>query len=205
MAFDDHDGLRKTHVVPIEVPYILHVYISWLNGDGHVMCWCHERGRHSSQESDMWHTICHDYTQVTIPAVVAGVLMATVSRCSSTTGLQIWVPLPNVSRCWVYVSRCSVHHICHTLLVLTTSSHFNPKCAGTELIRFNIVNIMVVCALAPCVARTSAPHDIDYVEYVLCCLAWGQISATCVMLLWRSDKKCKYILCSLSKIKHVKG
>ena len=33
----------------------------------------------------------------------------------------------------------------------------NPYRAGTELIRFNIVNIMVADALAPCVTRTSAP------------------------------------------------
>ena len=33
----------------------------------------------------------------------------------------------------------------------------NPYRAGTELIQFNIVNIMVADALAPSVARTSAP------------------------------------------------
>ena len=33
----------------------------------------------------------------------------------------------------------------------------NPYHAGTELFRFNMVKIMVVDALAPCMTRTSAP------------------------------------------------
>ena len=39
--------------------------------------------------------------------------------------------------------------------------YISPQRTGTELIRFNIVNIMVVGALAPCVASI---HDVDYVE-----------------------------------------
>ena len=39
--------------------------------------------------------------------------------------------------------------------------------AETELIQFNIVNILVADALAPCVAKTSiSTHDIDYIGYV---------------------------------------
>ena len=34
--------------------------------------------------------------------------------------------------------------------------YLNPQRAGTELTRFNYVNIMVADALAPCVARTLA-------------------------------------------------
>ena len=40
--------------------------------------------------------------------------------------------------------------------VLCSNIH-NLQRAGTELIKLNIVNIMVADALAPCVARTSAP------------------------------------------------
>ena len=35
-------------------------------------------------------------------------------------------------------------------------NHVNPELAGTELIQFNIVNIMVADALAPRVAMSSA-------------------------------------------------
>ena len=38
----------------------------------------------------------------------------------------------------------------------TDAGWFNPKRAGTELSRFNKVNIMAADALAPYVARTSA-------------------------------------------------
>ena len=40
---------------------------------------------------------------------------------------------------------------------ICTQQYVNPKRAVTELGRFIIVNIMVADALAPCVARTSAP------------------------------------------------
>ena len=36
------------------------------------------------------------------------------------------------------------------------SSFLNPEQAGTELIWFNVVNIMVANAQAPCVTRTTA-------------------------------------------------
>ena len=50
------------------------------------------------------------------------------------------------------------------------------------------------------VADTSS-HDIDYVEYAGSCLTRGEISTTCVLLLWRNGIKCKYMfMFSLKKI-----
>ena len=73
--------------------------------------------------------------------------------------------------------------------------------AGTELSRFNLVNIMAADALAPYVARTSiSSHGIDYVEYVGLGLTWGNILSTCVISMWNNDIKCKYMFCSLRKI-----
>ena len=43
-------------------------------------------------------------------------------------------------------------------IIKSFSMHtFNPDHAGTELSRFNNINIMVADALAPCVTRTSTP------------------------------------------------
>ena len=41
-------------------------------------------------------------------------------------------------------------------LLLNACDLINPQGAGTELSRFNIINIMAADALAPYVARTSA-------------------------------------------------
>ena len=54
------------------------------------------------------------------------------------------------------------------MAILLKASVFHPLPAGTELSRFNLANIMVAEALAPCVARSSTPMiltiDIDHVE-----------------------------------------
>ena len=43
------------------------------------------------------------------------------------------------------------------LWIINILTSVKPLTCGTELIRFNIIHIMVADALAPCVARTSAP------------------------------------------------
>ena len=61
-----------------------------------------------------------------------------------------------------YVVRETRHYsCCHVSISAkygcqSLARFFNPQCAGTELSRFNQVNIMVADALAPCVARASA-------------------------------------------------
>ena len=46
----------------------------------------------------------------------------------------------------------------HLLMLISKNQILiNPKRTGTQLSWFNKVNIMVADALAPCVARTSAP------------------------------------------------
>ena len=61
----------------------------------------------------------------------------------------------------------------------------NPQCAEAELIRFNIVNIMVADALATCHGflyhHVISTHDIDYVELVGSCFTWWRISTICVI------------------------
>ena len=48
-------------------------------------------------------------------------------------------------------------------------------------------------------------HGIDYVEYVISCLTWERISATCVMSVKRNDIQCKYMFCSHWKNLSCKG
>ena len=51
---------------------------------------------------------------------------------------------------------------------ISGSEWVNSSCGGTKLFQFNIVNVVVSDALAPCIARTSvSTHDIVYVEKVL--------------------------------------
>ena len=68
----------------------------------------------------------------------------------------------------------------------------NPQRAGTELSRLNYVNIMAADALAPYVARTSAPW---YSLYRICrSLSYLRTAlSTCVISMWRDDTKYKYM------------
>ena len=67
-----------------------------------------------------------------------------------------------------------------------TSCVRNPWHAGTELSRFNQVNIMVADAISN--------HDIDCVNYVSPGLIRGGISIIDGMSVWwRNDIKCKYM------------
>ena len=42
-------------------------------------------------------------------------------------------------------------------------------------------------------------HDIDYIEQVSSCLAWGRISTTCVMSVWRNYINCRYVFVFIRK------
>ena len=48
-------------------------------------------------------------------------------------------------------------------------------------------------------------HDIDYVEYVSSCLTWGRVSTTCIMSMWRNNRKCKYMFLFTLKNSACKG
>ena len=62
---------------------------------------------------------------------------------------QIFIPLPQ--------QKLHAFLLCWNFETDRSDKMFNPKLAGTELYQFNYVNIMVTDALAPCIARTSAP------------------------------------------------
>ena len=50
------------------------------------------------------------------------------------------------------------------LRIIAPWGSIDPQHVGTELIQFNIENIIGVDALAPCIAQVINSPDIDYIE-----------------------------------------
>ena len=77
-----------------------------------------------------------------------------------------------------FYSNSSLHDIglgqdCGASIVCVNIQYFCCESAGTELIRFNIVNIMVTDVLSPCVTRSSAAMILT-VKKVGTYLIWGK-------------------------------
>ena len=83
---------------------------------------------------------------------LANDLMFTILKISALLYKEVDVERGSLFRCGLLI------HLTHPSGVkcVLTAARFNPQRAGTELSRFNYVNIMAADALAPYVARTSA-------------------------------------------------